>query len=65
MGTVLCVLLLHLTVYIVYMGIVVRVKPVTKLVILITHCEIGITPNELNHPFHWGHNGTLSPVPLI
>lgn len=46
------------------MGIVVRVKPVAQL-ILITHCEIGITPNELPHPFRWGHIGTLTnPVNL-
>lgn len=46
------------------MRILVRLKPVTKLLILITHCEIGIPPNELNHPFHWRHSGTLCPLYL-
>lgn len=34
-----------------------RVMPVAKWGFLITHCEIGITPNEFNHSFHWGRNG--------
>lgn len=48
-----------------YTGMVVRVKPVTELVILITHCEIWITPNELNHALRRGHGGPLSPITLI
>lgn len=48
-----------------YIRIVVRLKPVTELVILITHCEIGITSNELNQPFRQGYNETLSPILFI